>query len=212
MMHLAVTEELIKRYGPGGADRLRFGTVLPDAVTDRREYSLSHFRIKTGGGGRAYDLTAFRNRFGDLMKTDGLYLGYYLHLIQDLVYRHFVYDEYRWDPVPEGNVERLHGDYRQANAYVIRRYGLTADIRVPDAFENEPLNGVAAFDIPALIRELKRDTEPAEPRERFFFTDSMADEYIRRAAEQCGRELDALKNGADSVNKRSETYEYFAGL
>ncbi|SFP84429.1 hypothetical protein SAMN04487928_109119 [Butyrivibrio proteoclasticus] len=39
------------------------------------------------------------------MRQDDLYLGYYLHLVQDMCYRHFVYDKYHWNPMIPGNVE-----------------------------------------------------------------------------------------------------------
>lgn len=55
------------------------------------------------------------------MKTDDLYLGYYLHLVQDICYRHFVYDKYKWNPMIPGNVEKLHKDYSIINIYVATR-------------------------------------------------------------------------------------------
>ncbi len=34
---------------------------------------------------------------GEQMKTDELYLGYYLHLIQDIFYRRYVYSEHHFN-------------------------------------------------------------------------------------------------------------------
>ena len=48
-----------------------------------------------------------------------------------------MYDKYKWDPRPEGNVERLYEDYRQINSYLINKYNMQSDILVPDDFEKE---------------------------------------------------------------------------
>ncbi len=88
------------------------------------------------------------------MKADDLYLGYYLHLIQDLLYRHFMYDRYHWNPKPDGNIERLHDDYKQINAYVISKYGLHSDIHVPNGFASEKINELADFEPDRFIQEL----------------------------------------------------------
>ena len=45
------------------------------------------------------------------MKQDDLYLGYYLHLVQDLYYRNYLYVENHWNSAIPGNVEKLHHDY-----------------------------------------------------------------------------------------------------
>ena len=67
------------------------------------------------------DFELFRSKYGELMKTDDLYLGYYLHLVQDICYRHFVYDKYKWNPMIPGNVEKLHKDYSIIKIYVATR-------------------------------------------------------------------------------------------
>ena len=38
-----------------------------------------------------------------------------MHLVQDILFPHFVYDDYKWNPVPGGNIERLHKDYGLIN-------------------------------------------------------------------------------------------------
>ena len=52
------------------------------------------------------------------MKKDDLYLGYYLHLIQDMLYRRVMYGEHGWNSSVPGNVEKLHRDYEILNEYV----------------------------------------------------------------------------------------------
>ena len=62
------------------------------------------------------------------MREDDFYLGYYLHLVQDVLYRRFVYDKYHWNPMIPGNVERLHRDYAIVNGYIIKKYNLVNDL------------------------------------------------------------------------------------
>lgn len=208
IIHLAISNELSKQYEFSDLDRLYFGTIIPDGVNNRQEYILSHFKIKIDEKGkRSYNLTKYRKEFGELMKADDLYLGYYLHLIQDLLYRHFVYDRYHWDPKPEGNIERLHGDYRQINAYVINKYGLQIDVHEPIGFANERINEIAVFEQSKLIQELKNDFEKIEYKEPFFFTDNMADEYIQWATKYCIKELAALKNGSHYFDEYEWSWE-----
>ncbi len=197
IIHLAITNELSQQYNFSNIDRLYFGTIIPDGVSSCQDYILSHFKLRISDTGkRSYNLTEYKEKFGNLLKADDLYLGYYLHLIQDLLYRHFMYDRYHWNPKPDGNIERLHDDYKQINAYVISKYGLHSDIHVPNGFASEKINEIADFEQDRFIQELKNDFERIEYKERFFFTDNMVDEYIQWAVEYCKKELAALENGS----------------
>lgn len=196
IIHLAITGELLKQYEFQNADRLRFGVIIPDGAANRSEQASSHFKIRIGSGEeRTYDLTGYRNMFHKKMETDDLYLGYYLHLIQDLLYRRFVYGKYHWDPKPEGNLERLYDDYRQINARLIGKYEMRNNISVPVNFEAERLNEAAIFDTAKFMKELSKDFEPVEYKERFFFTNCMVDEYIQWAVHYCKKELQSFRDG-----------------
>lgn len=197
IIHLAITNELSQQYNFSNIDRLYFGTIIPDGVSSCQDYILSHFKLRISDTGkRSYNLTEYKEKFGNLLKSDDLYFGYYLHLIQDLLYGHFMYDRYHWNPKPDGNIERLHDDYKQINAYVISKYGLHSDIHVPNGFASEKINEIADFEPDRFIQELKNDFERIEYKERFFFTDNMVDEYIQWAVEYCKKELAALENGS----------------
>ncbi len=140
IMHLAIANELLTEYPDLDRNRFLFGTLLPDAATEGN----SHARIDVCGGMRTYDLTGFRRQHAGRLNTDALYLGFYLHLIQDMVFRQFVYGACRWDPAPPGNIERLHRDYAILNGYLIGKYRLSPDVRVPPGVEAEPLCAIAA--------------------------------------------------------------------
>ena len=66
--------------------RLKLGSVLVDAGYNGN----SHMKISVAGGHKkTYDFEGYRKMYGELMKKDDMYLGYYLHLVQDVIYRHF---------------------------------------------------------------------------------------------------------------------------
>lgn len=204
IMHLAVINELARRFQFKNLNRLRFGAVLPDAGTK----DVSHLKISICGCNKTtYDLEGFRSRFGHLMRTDDLYLGYYLHLIQDTVYRHFVYDRYHWDPTIPGNVEKLHNDYAITNGCVARKYGLQDDLAVPERIDTEPICDLCHYDIQELMLSATCAFHEILDEEIFFFSTEMADEYIAEAVKACLAELEALSTGGKLTDSYDNAWE-----
>lgn len=197
IIHYAITCELIKRRQFNNPDRLKLGSILVDAGYNGN----SHMKISVAGGHKkTYDLDGYRTTYGELMKQDDLYLGYYLHLIQDIVYRHFVYDKYHWNPMIPGNVEKLHRDYAIGNYYVVQKYSLKNEVTIPTDFDKELINQICSFDLEGLVQNMNSYFVPIEDDVIFFFTKEMTDEYIAEAVEYCARELDNLecsKEGTD---------------
>lgn len=192
IIHLAVTKELTKSLPFRDAGRLFLGCVLPDGAADRNRGHLK--KSLCDNAKKTYDLNGFRERFAGLIQSDDLFLGYYLHLVQDILFRRFMYVEHGWNPRLPGYVERLHRDYAVTNAAVIRRHGLTPDM--VRALEPGPeLARLGEFDIPRFVETVRGYFTPAEETECFFFTVDMAEAYIGRAVELCLQELEHLKNG-----------------
>lgn len=197
LVHLAIIEELTKGHKFKDIGRLKFGAVLPDAG----ERNIGHLKITVPPTDmRTYDFEGFRNRYGSLLMTDDLYLGYYLHLVQDLCYRHFVYDRYHWNPMIPGNVEKLHNDYAITNHYVVEKYNLKNDLAVPEDFAEEKINEICRFDLLWLTRSINSYFREAGEGEIFFFTKEMTDKFIAEAVEACQKELNALKTGIGMIN------------
>lgn len=203
-MHLAVIDELSRRFQFKDLNRLRFGAVLPDAG----KKDASHLRISVcGSNKRTFDLESFRSRFDDLIRTDDLYLGYYLHLLQDTVYRHFVYDRYHWDPTVPGNVEKLHHDYAITNHYLVSKYGLQDDLAVPEGIDTEPICTLCCFDIHGLMLSVTKFCHELDEGDIFFFSKEMADEYITEAVTICLSELEALTAGGKLTDSYDNAWE-----
>ncbi len=201
IVHLAVTNELTKRLSFTDTNRLKFGAVIVDGGVGGNINGNAHLKVNVlDGKKKTYDFDKFRELFGERMLKDDLYMGYYLHLVQDSLYRHFVYDKYHWNPTIPGNTDRLHKDYSIVNQYIIRQYGLKNDLAVPEGFDSEDLTQISAFDVDHFMKDMERFFQPVEEEEIFFFTKEMSDEYIGEAVEYCVNEVKKLRRGEPGID------------
>ncbi len=202
-MHLAIANEICKHVQINDIDRFMLGVIMPDAYNrNAANSSNSHLKYTTADGKKkTYKLSWFRKAYANQINTDGLYLGYYLHLIQDIVFRYFVYSLYNWNPHPDGNIERLHNDYMLLNEYIIGKYAIPDSLCVAKNINREPIFDIYPFDIKQLQEDLKEDFESCGNEEVFFFTQKMADEYIKLATEKCIEEIRALKSSTSVVDE-----------
>ena len=208
ILHLAVLEEIMKQVNIHDKNRFRLGCILPDAYNPAISKADSHLKISVcGKSKKTYDLDRFISLFENEMKEDELYKGYYLHLIQDLIFRELVYDKYKWNPTIPGNVQRLHNDYHLINLYVIKKYGIKNDIRLPDGLENEKLYSLYPFEAEAFLSDMEHDFQDSCEGEIFFFTEEMADEFVTCAAETCIKELQALETGGHYVDAYERAWQ-----
>lgn len=191
VMHLAAANQLLDML-PEGMDVPRFlsGSIMVDSAPQERH--ASHFLTELDGR-KTYDIARFRACYGHLLLTDGLALGYYLHLVQDLVFRDFMYHTLGFDPRKPGYLAGLHSDYRRLNRLFIRRYGLRSDFPIPQSAE--PLQDIASFDMRGLPAALAEDFTLPGADDAFFFTEDLAVRYIDKAVAKCRIELHALQCG-----------------
>ena len=189
LMHLAVAERLAERVAR--PELFRLGCVLVDAFGQA-----GHFRSTAADGRTFYDLPRFRAEHGDRLLRDDFCLGYYLHLVQDMVYRQMMHVERGWNPHIPGNVERLHEDYRLLNPFLVRTYGLR-----PPEMADGLADSAAAF-----LNDLRGQFAPYDGGEPFFLTEALAAEYIDRATAVCSDELDALRAGRPGADPMDYAY------
>lgn len=208
LLHLSIILRLCESHPFKDIPRLCFGAILPDAPRPASAAD-SHFRITCDNGQKTLDLTRFRKLFSSHMEADDLYLGYDLHLIQDLVFRKYIYSELHWDPTIPGNIERLYNDYKLLNRLVIDRYPLSDAIVLPKNFDDEPIQQMFHFDPAQLLQDYRSDFIPADTGEYFFFTPSRAEAYLDMATVACHHEIEALRNLAPLLDELA--YAYRAG-
>ena len=203
MMHLAAASQLLDIL-PEGMDVPRFlsGTIMVDSAPQERH--ASHF-LTVMNGRKTYDVARFRELYGGMLLSDGLVLGYYLHLVQDLVFRDFMYHQQGFDPRKPGYLAGLHNDYRRLNRLLAERYGLRLDFAIPETAE--PLGAIAAFDMAGLPASLAGDLVEPVTVAAFFFTEDMAADYIAQAVQKCRDELHALRNGLPLTDPADWTWQ-----
>lgn len=203
MMHLAAAVQLLHLL-PEGMDVPRFlsGSIMVDSAPQERQ--ASHFLTQKGER-KTYDIARFRAHYGHLLLTDGLVLGYYLHLLQDLVFRDHMYHVLRFNPRKPGYLAGLHNDYRRLNLLLAARYGLTADF--PITADAGPLADIAAFDMAGLPVALAEDFTLPGAAEAFFLTEELAIAYIDRAVEKCRNEVQALMAGQQLTDPADWTWQ-----
>ncbi len=200
LIHLAITDLISKEYEYKDKNRLALGSILPDASISGN----SHLKTSIDNGTKkTYDLAGFRSEFLLKILEDDLYLGYYLHLVQDMYFRNFIYNSYNWNPLSPGNVEKLHNDYALINQYVIQKYALSNTITFPDSFDKEPLNKLGRFSIYEFLADMKADFQMHLTGTTFFFTKAMADEFIAYACEKCKQEIYSLFHDLDCLDERA---------
>ena len=193
IVHLAIANEINKLHPIPEPERFFLGSILPDACPDKQAH---YNKLLANGAKMTNDLSGFRRKYGSRLQNDPLYLGYYLHLLQDILFRNEIYGVVGFDPRPAGNVAQLHLDYRLTNRSVIDKYGLTNQVRVPAGLEAEPLWQEWQFAPVPFLEELAqdfRDTPQGTPK---YFTEAVADRLIHRSVELCLQELEALRTGA----------------
>lgn len=203
VMHLAIANEIINQIHLEDTNRFRLGIILPDAYNRNVQSATnSHLKYTTDcGTKKTYKLAWFRKTYAEQLKNDDLYLGYYLHLIQDTIFRYFVYSLHSWNPYPKGNTERLHNDYKLLNNYVIDRYNLPTILTIPDKIKEEPIFHIYPFDLEQLLSDFKTDFEPYNNGEAFFFTKEMTDGFIKMATEKCVAEINAINNDKSTIDE-----------
>lgn len=202
IIHLAIVSELEKSTRFSNVERLRLGSILPDAICAGKNGHLKIFIC--GNNKKTYDLETYREKFMNLMLADDLYLGYYLHILQDLVFRKFIYTEYHWNSRIPGNVEKLYRDYLISNCHVIETYGLKETMISSVDLTGERIQELGDFDVDKLMKNFHYYFIPVDFSDTFFFTKEIADEFIKRAVPICLNELNNLRNG----NKLFDSYAW----
>ena len=106
-------------------DKQRFllGNVLPDAYAKGSDRDRTHFIVKTDTQ-VYFDFSKFRDEYAELIRSDDLYLGYYMHLVEDAFYRAFFYNDRFTMPCTREEVPILHKDYHILNSYIVQKYNL----------------------------------------------------------------------------------------
>jgi hypothetical protein len=202
MIHLAISNLIEQKVIVKNTNRFKIGHILPDAIIRGNEaHAASHFKINVCEyGKKMIDFNEFRNRYAENMQQDDLYLGYYLHLIEDAVYRKFMYYDYKLGNIGAENVEILHNDYRLLNSYLISKYRLNDEITIPSQFNNERVTEIYPFILVDFIKRMENDFVSYANGTTVYLTETMVDEFIEQCVCICLNELQAISENTSIVN------------
>lgn len=210
IMHLALAREILARRelrDPGG---FALGSILPDAPRPMNQSRASHFVVTFMNRGRemrTYDTRAFCGVFGQDIAKEGIYLGYYMHLVQDVAFRRFLYCGHDLHCRTKEELLELYGDYGILNRLLIERHSLSFPEDIPEDLEDMELCRMFQLDAQALFGDLREDFAGEAQGEPKRFGLDLAEEYLASALEQSLSELDALRAGGELLDPWALAWE-----
>ena len=189
------------------SDRQRFlaGSLLPDAHTSPEDRRKTHYRAYCGDS-RIYDFNRFRQEYAGEIFRDDLYLGYYLHLIEDAVYRFFLWRGNYDRPRNAEQSAQIHRDYHILNACFVRKWKLENELTRMPSLTDEPITRIAAFDPDRILEELRQDFADHTTGTFRYVSEAMMEEYISEALALCRKELNEIRQGRFALDAKDFAY------
>ena len=202
-IHYLLGEELIG-LGIKDVDRFRVGNLLPDAIEDLVYRDRTHYQRETLRDGqtvRYSDFEGFRRGFAPLVETDGLYLGYYMHLVEDACYRIF-WNRNRIAPrdLTRAEVAVLHSDYHLLNRYIVSRYRIRDEIVFPADFETEPIRRIYPFLLRDFLAEMRGDFCENVQGTTHYLTEELLERFLAEARGVCREALRRILEGREPLD------------
>lgn len=200
IIHLTCASILAKELKLKDNHSFIIGHLIPDAIAfDNETHAISHYKTSVHNDTKnMMDYYAFRDQFNQEIKSDEVVLGYFFHLVQDAVYRKFLYIDHNFiSYYGEEFRMALYNDYQLLNQYLISTYQLKKVANYSDEKISAAIRALHPFYINTFIREVNGDFNSSGAGETKYFTEKMADEYIKLAVSVCLEEYQALLDGFD---------------
>ena len=178
-------------------DKQRFllGNVLPDAYAKGSDRDRTHFIVKTDTQ-VYFDFSKFRDEYADLICSDDLYLGYYMHLVEDAFYRQFLYSDRVIRPSNPEEVAMLHNDYHILNSHIVNNYHLQNELIYPIDLEAESIGNIAEFRVNGFLEDMSGDFMDQITGTTRFLTEELLDEFIEVYVSLGLKELQSVRSGS----------------
>lgn len=194
IIHYVFGEIFSKQINLKDKNRFLLGSVLPDAYAYVYDRDTTHYTIKTENQ-VYFDFCTFREQYLEQIFKDDLYLGYYMHLVEDAFYRQFIYNERFKMPRTHEEVAILHNDYHILNSYIVNKYSIHNTLEKPIDLEQEPIGKIAVFRIKEFIEEMSYDFTEQTTGETHFLTENIVDELIDKYLPIGLEELQHIQSG-----------------
>lgn len=194
-MHLAIGTYLEQTKEITNITRYTLGQIYPDLLAScSHSHADSHYKSSIcEGRKKMIDFAHFHSIYQEQIVTDSFYLGYYLHLVQDAIYRKYLFIDHGYRVTSKKDTQNLHHDFGILNEYLVTKYHVDCDITIPEDI-------IEIFDTDSIqlheaLQRTKNQMHSKPEGDIIFFTESMADEYIEEASELCSKEFDAILSG-----------------
>ncbi len=205
IVHYLIAVRLAEEYPVSDRQRFLIGSLLPDAYLSVRERDITHYKVSEDGIHYS-DFRRFREEFHDLVLHDDLYLGYYLHLAEDALYRRYLRThDYRRPMNPEQRVQ-LHQDYHILNSLLIKQHGMRNELTAPIDLAGEPISRILSFQLPELIDDLNNDFHEQVHGTCRYVTPDIINGFIEEAYPFCAQEMNVVRNGYFTLEPRDYAY------
>lgn len=205
IIHLAIAKQLGEALQIEDKNRFYIGHILPDAVlsADKRKVNSHFIDVFDGGRKKHFDFYAFHERYKENIPSDELYLGYYFHLIEDGIFRRFLYYDLellsrRGEPE---FLQELYSDYHILNGILAEKYSLENTLFVPKGFSKEKINDIYSFELEDFIFDMNKDFSDRFNETPAHLTAERIDRYISDCVNICSAEYTALKNGTHHLGR-----------
>ena len=173
--------------------RFILGSIMPDAYKELKYRDKTHFAHRTDG--TYFDFNLFREKFGRQMNEDDLYLGYYMHLVEDVLYRQFIHRDQFRVPSSSEEVLILHHDYHILNFYIVSKYNCQNILQDKINLDSEKIMEITEFRMDGFLDDFAGDFSEKIQGETVFITEEMLDQFIEEYVPIMLEELRAVKNG-----------------
>lgn len=175
-------------------NRFLLGSIIPDAYADLCDRNSTHY-ITQKENQVYFDFNRYREQYFELMQIDDLYLGYYIHLVEDAFYRQFINSGKYRTPCSQEEVAVLHNDYHILNSYIVNKYNIHNMFEKSVDLTHESISKIAVFRINEFIEEMSHDFTEQTTGETVFFKENMLDEFIDKYMPLGLLELQSVQSG-----------------
>ncbi len=177
IVHYAIAKELINKNIIKNEYNFIIGSIIPDSNEHTPEhYNKTHYIIY-GENIKTINFNKFFKKYKDKIFEDEIYLGYYVHLITDCLYRHFMYNikDLKSHKKDENFRIKLYDDYNSLNRVLIEKYNLSIieidEKIIPKEFD--------LYDIPKFQGEIDSDFNVKYDENKFnYLTENIIYEFI----------------------------------
>ena len=136
--------------------RFLLGSIMPDAYMNLKDRDKTHFANRTEET-TYFDFNLFREKFDRQINEDSLYLGYYMHLVEDVFYRQFIHrDEFRITK-SQKEISMLHNDYHILNSYIVSKFNCQNILQEKINLDSEKIMEIAEFRIEGFLKDFAGD-------------------------------------------------------